>query len=239
MINDKDEIARLADEYVLGLLEPMEAEAVEVEMETNPDLAKAVGESQDRFLPLDLSATSETLREGFAGEVKQALGPEQEAASATSKVVPMTARKKKSPWLSKQGLWPAIAATIIGIIIGSYLPLNRPEPVIVAVLVDANGVAQAIVEDYGNSEAQIRFVSDVEVPTGKTMQLWTLPSPETGPVSLGVLPGVQPAVVDGPSLPAPKQQQLYEVTFEPLGGSPTGKPTGPILGKGLGVLQGS
>tara|TARA_R110002072_G_scaffold136610_2_gene279127 strand:- start:1310 stop:2029 length:720 start_codon:yes stop_codon:yes gene_type:complete len=234
---DKDDLARLADEYVLGLLEPRDAEAVETEMQTNMELATAVGRSQDRFLPLDLTASSETLREGFADQVKQSLAPEGASGTGAPKVVPLTAARKKSSWLSRQVFWPAAAAAAIGIVIGSYLPFNKPDPVVVAVLLDANGVAQAIVEDYGNSTAQIRFVSDVDVPADKTLQLWTLPSPETGPVSLGVLPGVRPAVVDGPDLPQPKPQQLYEVTLEPLGGSPTGKPTGPILGKGLAVLQ--
>ncbi|MWB79014.1 hypothetical protein GLS40_13325, partial [Pseudooceanicola sp. 216_PA32_1] len=38
-------------------------------------------------------------------------------------------------------------------------------------------------------------------------------------------------MIDG--LPAPHPQQLYEITVEPAGGSPTNLPTGPILGKGL------
>ncbi|WP_293948738.1 anti-sigma factor [Sneathiella sp.] len=234
---DKDNLARLADEYVLGLLEPLEAEAVETEMQTNIELAKAVGHARDRFLPLDMTAPEAVLRDGFAETVKQSLDADPGPETRAPKVVPMTTRGKKSSWLSRQVFWPAAAAAAIGIIIGSYLPFNKPDPVVVAVLLDANGVAQAIVEDYGNSTAQIRFVSDVDVPADKTLQLWTLPSPETGPVSLGILPGVRPAVVDGPDLPQPKPQQLYEVTLEPLGGSPTGKPTGPILGKGLAVLQ--
>jgi anti-sigma-K factor RskA len=38
-------------------------------------------------------------------------------------------------------------------------------------------------------------------------------------------------MIDG--LPAPHPQQLYEITVEPAGGSPTNLPTGPIPGKGL------
>ncbi len=34
-------------------------------------------------------------------------------------------------------------------------------------------------------------------------------------------------------LPPPKREQLYEITLEPAGGSPTGKPTGPIIARAL------
>ena len=54
-----------------------------------------------------------------------------------------------------------------------------------------------------------------------------------GPVSMGLLPRVAATTLEGPVLPAPKPDQLYEITLEPAGGSPTGKPTGPIIGKGF------
>ncbi|WP_407815360.1 anti-sigma factor domain-containing protein, partial [Staphylococcus aureus] len=41
------------------------------------------------------------------------------------------------------------------------------------------------------------------------------------------------ARLDGPALPTPRDNQLYEITLEQAGGSPTGRPTGPILAKGL------
>jgi anti-sigma-K factor RskA len=54
-----------------------------------------------------------------------------------------------------------------------------------------------------------------------------------GPISMGLLPGPGTSVLTGPSLPDPKPDQLYEITIEPPGGSPTGRPTGPIVGKGF------
>jgi anti-sigma-K factor RskA len=66
------------------------------------------------------------------------------------------------------------------------------------------------------------------------MQVWTLYDQEVGPVSLGTI-GRDAAEVtlQGPRLPRPKPDQLYEITLEPSPGSPTGKPTGPILVKGF------
>ena len=77
------------------------------------------------------------------------------------------------------------------------------------------------------------MLADFAVPRDKTIQLWTLPSKEVGPVSLGLIEGVRSAKLEGPALPAPRSDQLYEITLEQAGGSPTGRPTGPILAKGF------
>ncbi len=57
-----------------------------------------------------------------------------------------------------------------------------------------------------------------------------------GPVSLGLVDGASSTRLDAPNLPRPKDAQLYEITLEPAGGSPTGRPTGPILAKGFAKL---
>ena len=44
-------------------------------------------------------------------------------------------------------------------------------------------------------------------------------------------PGAQVAL-DLKDLTAPRVDQLFEITLEPASGSPTGRPTGPVLFKG-------
>ena len=41
------------------------------------------------------------------------------------------------------------------------------------------------------------------------------------------------APLDTAKLPTAQRNQLFEITLEPATGSPTGRPTGPILYKGL------
>ena len=90
-----------------------------------------------------------------------------------------------------------------------------------------------MIEDFGNDAAKVTPLVDVAVPADRSLQLWTLPTKDMGPVSISVLEGWRTATVEGPGLPGPREEQLYEITLEPLGGSPTGRPTGPILGKGF------
>ena len=123
-----------------------------------------------------------------------------------------------------------------GLLALGYSLVRTTEPQVIAILMNDRGEPVVMIEDFGNDTAKVTPLSDVSVAADQSLQLWTLPSKDTGPVSLGVLDGWRTATVDGPDLPGPLEEQLYEITVEPLGGSPTGKPTGPILGKGFAKM---
>nr|WP_246745954.1 anti-sigma factor [Ciceribacter sp. L1K22] len=127
----------------------------------------------------------------------------------------------------------SLAATLVLAVGLAFSLLRTVDPVVIAVLLDEKGAVQAVVEDFGNENARVRLLADFAVPADKTIEVWTLPSKDVGPVSLGLLAGARSASLDGPPLPAPRDNQLYELTLEPFGGSPTGRPTGPILAKGF------
>lgn len=240
----QDDLTGYADDHALGLLTPAEAALFEALMAADPVLAAHVGRLRDQLMPLDLSAVPVALPEGFTARVHGRIATvAQDAApvaagtlSGDPTVVPVAANIGAAPrrWLA--GL---AAALVLGIALGFGGALQRPAPApqVVAVLLDDQGRARAVIEDFGDDTAEIRFVSDIEVPPGFAIQAWTLPSAQMGPRSLGVLDGPQAARLAGPDLPAPTDAQLYEITLEPLGGSPTGRPTGPIIAKGLAAAQ--
>ncbi len=138
-------------------------------------------------------------------------------------------------WWRSVGM-SAAAASVLLLAALTYTVLGRAEPQVIAVLMNAEGEPVVMIEDFGNDTAKVIPLTDVSVDADRSLQLWTLPSQDTGPVSLGVLDGWRTANVEGPDLPGPMEEQLYEITVEPLGGSPTGKPTGPILGKGFAKM---
>ena len=233
MTRQASEITALADEYVLGLLSPSEAALFEALLDHDKALSRQVGALRDRMLPLDLSAAPVPLPSDFARRVREGLPP-QEAASNVTTLRPSSSARARRGWV------PAlIAASLVGVALGFGGATLRPAPTptVVAVLVDDAGVPQAVIDDYGNDTANLRFVADIPVPADRTLQVWTLPSAEMGPTSLGTLDRPGPTVLHFPDLPDPGAQQLYEVTLEPLGGSPTGRPTGPIIGKGFAASQ--
>ncbi|MFX0545371.1 anti-sigma factor [Roseovarius sp. S1116L3] len=235
-----DEILGLSDEHVLGLLTETQGTLMEALIARDPVLARRVGALRDQLLPLDLSAEPQGLPEGFTDEVRARLAEQESSALMDerpgSAASPVPANSPSRPGLRAAAL---VAAMVGGLALGLGASALRPlpDPVVVAVLVDEDGVPQAVIDDYGNDTATVRFVADVDVPADRSLQVWTLPSAEMGPVSLGTLDRTGAARLRFDDLPDPNAQQLYEVTLEPLGGSPTGRPTGPIIGKGLATPQ--
>lgn len=231
-------LTALAGDYALGLMSEDEALMFQALMARDPALAAQVAWLHDRLLPLDLSAPPRPLPEGFPERLRARLA-EAAAQPDTAPGALAVSQAANLPGVPRR--WAGIAAALVlGIALGfgGAAQRTQPQPLVVAVLLDDQGMPRAVIEDYGNDTAQIRFVADLDVPPGLTIEAWTLPSPELGPMSLGVLDGPHPALLRGPTLPRPADAQLYEITLEPEGGSPTGRPTGPIIAKGLAAAQG-
>ncbi|MGI2032656.1 anti-sigma factor [Rhizobium panacihumi] len=234
---DPANIATIADEYVLGLLDEAEAAGVEEAIGRDAELAAAVSKARDRFLPLDTGIEAASVSAGLWNAIDRRLPDNAESTSIRS----VSARLPTAGNDNTRSGWraAAISAMAASLILAGGLiwSVTRTiEPLVVAVLLNESGDVQAVVEDFGNDTASIRLLTDFAVPGDKTMQVWTLPSREMGPMSLGLLEGSQSKTLSGSTLPRPQDTQLYEITLEQAGGSPTGRPTGPILAKGFAKL---
>ncbi len=229
MMMERKDIPAIADDYVLGLLETSEATTVEAAMETDGELRAAIAASRERFLPLDTTVEPAAIKGELWSNIESRLPLQSKSASL--KLTHTANDNSTNRW--RAIAVSAIAATVV-LAAGLTFSLTRTtEPLVIAVLVNETGEVQAVVEDFGNERATVRMLADFAVPGDKTIQVWTLPSKDVGPVSLGLIDGVRSARLDGPALPTPRSDQLYEITLEQAGGSPTGRPTGPILAKGF------
>ncbi|MTE01449.1 anti-sigma factor [Paracoccus sp. YIM 132242] len=231
----RDDLDARADAFVLGLLDERTEAELDAALSGDRAWAAAVGRARDRLLPLDMTAAE---LPGAAG-LWDAIAPKLERAEPSARAEPLAAPLPANDPRPPVRWAPAGIAAAIGILAGAVLGGSWfvPDPVVIAVLVDGAGTPTAVIEDFGASDARIRFVGSIAVPEGRQMQVWTLPSAETGPVSLGLLMDATGADLDPPRLPPPADGQLYEITLEPVGGSPTGRPTGAILAKGLAARQ--
>lgn len=231
----QDTLDARADAFVLGLLDDAQEAEAEAALLADATWAAAVARARDRLLPLDMTAEEHPGAEALWEGIRARLAASQPIPLPRPNPVPTAANSPRRPGR----MLPAGIAAAIGILAGAVLGGSwfAPEPVVIAVLLDNAGAPTAVVEDYGGADARIRFVNGVEVPQDRQMQVWTLPSAEMGPISLGLLTGTGTADLDAPRLPEPADGQLYEITLEPRGGSPTGRPTGAILAKGLAARQ--
>lgn len=217
-----------AGHYVLGLLEGADLTAFEAEMSADPALRSAVERLRANFICLDDTATPAPASPALWDRIAQSL--DQSPAQPTQPR-PAPARPALAPnWLAMAA--SVVVALGIGFLAGN-LGTSQPQPIMVAVLInEADATPGAIVEAFADDSVRLLPLEQFAVPEGQILQVWTLPDVATGPVSLGTFSDPQSIHLSGPDLPLPHAGQLYEITLEPAPGSPTGKPTGPILVKG-------
>jgi anti-sigma-K factor RskA len=113
------------------------------------------------------------------------------------------------------------------------IALAQRKPIYVAVLVnDATRETGAIVNTFSDGRVELIPLRPIDVPAGRTLQVWTLWDRDIGPKSIAVTSQSRTLQLDLEALPETVPDQLFEITLEPEGGSPIGRPTGPILFKG-------
>lgn len=239
MTPDEDMNARAWD-YVLGLLPEEDQRQAELDIERDEVFRTAVSAAAAQLHKLDLTATPEPvppqLWEAISGRISAASQGSTQTASSRS--VPIGVATKVSPSSSVGWRGLAMAASLAAAVaigyFGALATTDAPHPVAVVVLDTSQNVPGAIFEAFADDSVRIIPLENFVVPEGQTMQVWTLYDPSVGPVSLGTLGRKTSEItIQGPQLPLPKADQLYEITLEPAPGSPTGKPTGPILVKGF------
>ncbi|SFG27827.1 Anti-sigma-K factor RskA [Palleronia marisminoris] len=223
----------LIDEVVLGLASDDEVERVERLASGDPDIAARLERARQKFAPLDDTAEVLPVPDDLWERIEQRLGaPEDAPVAAPSNVIDMTAmRGAVARW--RATALGGIAATLALAVVLGWTLMSAQQPAVVAVLLDDQGEAIALVESRADNTTQVTLLERPDVPSDQVMQVWTKPDDDGLPVSLGLLSAGESRTFTIEGLPAPNPQQLYEITFEPAGGSPTNLPTGPILGKGL------
>lgn len=229
------DIAVEAGEYALGLMSDDERVAFEARMAADPAVRQLVAAERERFLELDLTARGDQPGDALWQRIERGI------ETAPSNVVDLAhTRASRSPppqpiQATRRGFWQGFAAaSVLGVLATglSYMLTTPPQPRLIVVLLNDQAQPVSIVETLEGQRIRVVPLSAIDVPANRTLQVWTLPDPATGPVSMGLLDSVRATLLEGPSLPTPKPDQLYEITLEPAGGSPTGRPTGPIIGKG-------
>ncbi len=210
----------LAAEYVVGVLPPDQARALEALALREPELARSIDDWKVRLAPLAELVQPVEPPATLWRRLELAIGVE------TAAVVPLR------PAAPRRRLWPA--ATLAGMAIAAGVTLfvvrQAPEPIgKVATLLPAGAPAPAfLVRVDPGGHATVLAVAGAQPPSGRSFELWVLREGAATPVSLGILPvgGQRQFPLD-----VPAGTKLL-VSQEPRGGSPTGLPTGPVVFSG-------
>lgn len=202
----------LAAEYVLGTLDAQGSEQVRAWLEGDADLAASVAEWEARLAPLQALAVPEAPPPALWERIARTLEPAAPPARA---------------WRFP---WPVfgLGASAVAAGLAAFMVLRPPAPApLMTVLLSSQDQPAWLVES-ARGEIRLAALNPRGVEAGRVMQLWALPQGATAPTSLGLVPeGGRFSVT--PRTIRPEPGMLIEITLEPPGGSPTGRPTGPIL----------
>lgn len=221
--NDTNDEIAMAAEYALGLLTPGEAVAFDDVMSFDPEMR----------------AHYATWAESFA-TLADDIEPVDPPVALEAKIMGdlFGAPEKKPSFLSRFGsVGPVFAGLTAAVIVLAILSqtsfLDDTGPTYVAEIAadDASLVVQA---RFDPAEGALYMIREAGTPlAGRSQELWLIVG-ENAPISLGVWPdGQAEATLEIPeALNAQMTSGVLAITDEPLGGSPTGGPTGDLLGAG-------
>ena len=228
---------RLGAEYVSGLLRGPARRRFEQLLPAHPALRRAVSDWQARLMPLTAEVTPEPPSAAVWARIEAAIG----GAAAPQPVA--------AAWWQQLGFWRTFSAVGLAASLALAVLLATPGPVrppIVVVLSTAAPASAAggagadvvpasfVASITADGRAMVtRPLNNVSVQADRSLELWSLPS-DGAPRSLGVIAADKATVVqrgrvlDGTA--------AFAVTLEAAGGSPDGKPHGPVLYVGKLVL---
>jgi anti-sigma-K factor RskA len=214
----------LAGEYVLGTLDARMAAEVEAALPGDAGLRAAIRAWEAHLAPLLALAGPEAPPPDLWDRIEAALPGTARAAAPR----PAAAPKRRS-WLDPWRGW-AIGASAVAAGLAAVLVVRpSPEPArLMTVLLTQRDEPAWVVEADAAGRLRLASLNPRRLEEGRTMQLWGLPPGATAPTSLGLIPPEGRLTVSTGAI-RPEPGMLIEISLEPLGGSPTGRPTGPIL----------
>ncbi len=224
---DADEL--LAAELALGLIDGEERRAALWRLASDPDFAAAY--DQWALLALAGAPRIEALRPSLWLAIEQKL-PANDRGSLV--------RSRQVPWWWQAA---AIAATAVAAVLTVAQVREKPVPAkpafaqnagheLVAVLSTTEGSAVVTVS-FDVSTGQLMWAPARLEVGDKVAELWVIPA-DKRPRSLGLINAKGPGSKHAPSSAAGAlaTDATVAVSLEPIGGSPTGAPTGPVIVSG-------
>jgi anti-sigma-K factor RskA len=220
-------------EYVLGVLDADTRAAVAHEVQTSSEAATAVAIWQRHLMPL-----AEEIAEVAPGpyvwaRIRDALKLDQQ---------PVASQPSRGLWNNlRLWHWVGIGASALAaacLVMIAIEPRTPPPAAstgyMVASINQDNGVTGwTATMDLDRARIVIVPASPQSIVQDRAPELWLIPAGQK-PISVGVIARDKPITLTlSPNLLAQLgPTAALAVSVEPLGGSPTGQPTGPVIAKG-------
>jgi anti-sigma-K factor RskA len=231
-----DDIHDLAAEFVLGTLSSARRREVEKRMLTDAALRAAVQSCQEQLLPL--AALAEPV------EPSPQLWRRIEISLAQA-AAPAQAKRLESKWWNNLNLWRglagagfATAAVMASVLVARQGAMPNSPQYLVVLVAPQDKLPGWVIQASNSKQISLIPLGQTPVPAEKSLQFWTKGNNWSGPVSLGLVKPGQTLQISLDKLPPLQPDQLFELTLEPINGSPLNRPTGPIqfIGRAVKVI---
>jgi len=223
----------LIAEYVLGLLEGEAAREVEEWIRTDRGAAGMALQWEDHLLALSDRMVPQEVDAALWARVAERLAAQPQVTTSQRREDAEPSRWDRFWNDVRMWRWASIGLATAVVVFTVAPFLTAPDRAVprVAVLQQPGQSAQPgwVVSVLHNGDVQIRGLSPLPTPEGRSVQIWTLAPGEAKPRSLGLLADRQSVVIPSDQIGPVQPGQLFEFTLEQAGGSPTQLPTGPIL----------
>lgn len=221
---------RLAAGYVAGTLRGRARRRFEALLPAHPSLRGAVTEWQDRLIPLTVSIAPQQPPARVWQGIERRIGgrPANESVAQTT----------SQGWWRQLAFWRgltalgAVAVVSLSVLLASPGPATPPIVVVLNAPAPAPGApaitpASFVASISGDGRAMVtRPITNVSVQSDRSLELWAIQG-SLPPRSLGVISAQGATVVRrGKVL---EGADTLAVTLEQTGGSPDGKPKGPVV----------
>jgi anti-sigma-K factor RskA len=231
-----EERNQLAAEFALGLLEADELAQARSLFADDPQFRASVGGWLGRFAPLLDEIEPIAPGESVWAEIERRLGA---PAAANDNV--RAIRRKLNLWRGVAAGTSALAASLAVVMLTRAPeiapPISATAPAaetMVAMLGDEQKGGM-LVASWNAAQNSVTLSAPAPLPgdAAHAHELWIIPADGT-PRSLGTMPAA--ARIQLPVAPqlsrALQEGATLAISVEPLGGSPTGLPTGPVIASG-------
>jgi anti-sigma-K factor RskA len=227
----RDEL--LAGEYVLGVLSLADRARVEARLSRDKTFARIVARWQENLADFDDDYEDVAPPAMAYAKIEARLFPKNSFA-----MEPAAAGK----WWNSLLLWRGLAFASLALLI-TYASLQSgwignmpPSQPLLARLTGDEGTPIGLLARYDAGNGQLRLTPvAAKVEDQRSLQLWLVPGGGEPAISLGVVPETGEGTVEIPAAVRPRLKDgvTFAVSVEPAGGSPTGRPTGPVIAAGL------
>jgi anti-sigma-K factor RskA len=229
-MSELDDIDGLAAEYVLGTLTREERQVVADRRVIDKDLDLAIEAWERRLAPLVETISPVAPSPNLYNKIRTQIGPSQQVVSLKAREQMLARRAAR--WRNAFVGATAVAASLVGVL-GYRETVGRDEARQYVAVLDSGDDLPAFLLTV-DTRTKMCVITAVNPPTqsAKTYQVWMVSDKMPKPKSLGMVnkPGeMQMMPMQSRSEMDLLMNASFAVSVEPMGGSPTGAPSGPVM----------